>query len=136
MNAQARILLIEDDDAMRRMLSITLRQLGFTVVEAGDGQRGMVMQRDDPADLVLTDIIMPERDGIEALLDMRRRAPQVPVIAMSGGGRISAADHLLIAARLGAAATLQKPFTTEQLKDAIDKALADPRTPHGGASAS
>lgn len=108
---------------MRKMLSIMLTQRGHEVVEAGNGAEGLALQREQPADLVLTDIIMPERDGIEALMELRRRQPAVPVIAMSGGGRVSATDYLVMAQKLGASATLAKPFSQDELFAAITRSL-------------
>jgi CheY-like chemotaxis protein len=123
----ARILLIEDDETLRRMLAITLVQIGHDVLEARDGQEGLALQSSVNPDLVLTDIIMPERDGIEAILALRRRAPHIPVIAMSGGGRVDANDYLTTARHLGAVATLAKPFSTTDLTTAIDQALTSQR---------
>lgn len=123
----ARILLIEDDELVRRMLYLLLTRAGHEVVEAENGERGVALQLADPADLVLTDIIMPERDGIEALMDLRRRKLGVPVIAMSGGGRVSATDYLVAAGKLGAVATLTKPVDPKVLLETVDRALADAR---------
>ncbi len=119
----ARILLIEDDDAVRRMLLLTLQRQGHEVVQARDGNEGITLQKDDPADVVLTDVIMPERDGLEAIMEMRRRNRDVRIVAMSGGGRVCAADYLEIAHRMGVVATLRKPFSDAELSAAISAAL-------------
>jgi DNA-binding NtrC family response regulator len=121
----ARILLIEDEDGLRRMLRLALEQVGHTVTEAADGREAVRLHRVDPTDLVITDIQMPEKDGLEVLMDLRRESPDVKVIAMSGGGRlVSHAQALEMAVPLGAITTLTKPFRLEQLFEAVDKALA------------
>ncbi len=130
----ARVLLIDDDDALRRMLTLTLTRHGHEVVEAGDGEAGLALHRDHPVDVVVTDIIMPARDGIEAIIALQRPDWRVPVIAMSGGGNIGAADYLLVARKLGACATLQKPFAAEELLAAIAAAVERASRPGGPAA--
>ena len=85
----ARILLIDDDDSVRRALRLTLTEFGHTVIEARDGQEGLKLFPQANADLVITDIVMPEKDGIEVLIELRKKQPPVNIIAISGGGRLS-----------------------------------------------
>jgi DNA-binding NtrC family response regulator len=121
----ARILLIEDDDGLRVMLRRALEEQGHAVTEAREGREGLRLHRADPAELVITDIQMPDRDGLEVIMDLRRDAPGVKVIAMSGGGRaVSPTVALEMAIPLGATAALQKPFRLEALFEAVDRALA------------
>jgi CheY-like chemotaxis protein len=119
----ARILLIDDDDSFRTMLGLTLKHFGHAVVEAPNGKEGLKLLPQANADLVITDIVMPEKDGIEVILELRKKQPDLKIIAISGGARISAATHLQAAKYLGAAKILPKPFTNEALLAAISELL-------------
>ncbi len=119
----ARILLIDDDELLRKVLRMTLVHFGHTVSEASDGQEGLRLYDKEGADLLITDIIMPEKEGLEVLMSLRNRQPPVKMIAMSGGGRINATDYLALAKRLGADRVLAKPFSNEALLAAIDELL-------------
>jgi len=127
----ARILLIDDDEAVRSMLSITLDHFGHTVVEARDGREGLQLF-DDSIDLVITDIIMPETEGTEVVMQLRKRKPGVKIIAMSGGGRQSASDYLHIAKLMGASAVLPKPFSASELTIMIDNLIGKTERPREG----
>jgi DNA-binding response OmpR family regulator len=120
----ARILLIDDDDSVRGMLLQTLTHFGHTVIEARNGKEGLELFRDAKADLVITDIVMPEKEGIEVLMELRKKHPPVKVIAISGGGRQSMANYLHIAKHLGAAKVLGKPFSNGVLMAAVNEVLA------------
>lgn len=120
----ARILLIDDDADMRGMLRETLAHFGHTVIEACDGKEGLDLFPRAAADLVITDIVMPEKEGIAVMLELRKKRPPVKIIAISGGGRGSAAHYLHIAKQLGAARILAKPFPNETLMAAVDEVLA------------
>jgi len=121
----ARILLIDDEEGLRSLLRRALEQRGHVVVEARDGREGLRLHRQDPAEVVITDIQMPDRDGLEVIMDLRREARGAKVIAMSGGGSVlSPVVALEMALPLGAFATLTKPFRLEELFDAVDRALA------------
>lgn len=125
----ARIIIIDDEDNFRSALSQTLAALGHFVVEAGDGDEGLALVRNGGIDLVMTDIVMPNKEGLEVLMEMRRDYPHVKVIAMSGGGRQHQADNYLHLARLmGALRVLEKPFELATLLEAIDAALSAPRS--------
>ncbi len=120
----ARILLIDDDPTVRTVLRLTLILSGHSVTEAPNGRDGLAaLDRGDSHDLVITDIIMPDFDGLELLLELRRRASQVKIIAMSGGSRASATDYLHMARLLGAQRVLAKPFTRELLLLTISEVL-------------
>ena len=126
------ILLIDDDDLFREMLSATLTQMGHTVTEARDGQEGMAKYARSVPDLVITDLIMPEKEGLETIMDLRRKNPGVKIIAMSGGGRVTGADYLQVAKAMGAARVFAKPFFREDLAVAIDEVLGLPGKPTPG----
>ena len=119
-----RILLIEDDAQVRGVLSSVLARSGHDVTTAVNGAVGLRLWREQGADLVLTDIQMPETDGIEVILQLRTYAPRLPVIAMSGGDRSGDLDLLGDAGLLGAVALLKKPFSADALSRAIAAAVA------------
>lgn len=120
----SRILLIDDDDALRKMLRLTLTGMGHSVVEARNGREGVALDATQQPDLVLTDIIMPDKEGIETILEIRRQHPETRIIAMSGGGRVNARDYLVMARRFGARYVLEKPFSNGEMALAIESALA------------
>lgn len=117
----ARILVIEDDVDMRTSLEKALQSAGHQAVLASDGQEGMKLFRSAPADVVITDLFMPNQDGIETMMNLRREFPEARIVAISGN--ISAAAMLSVAKRLGAVVVLEKPFDIEALLAAVDKAL-------------
>jgi CheY-like chemotaxis protein len=113
----ARILLIDDDDSVRTMLRLTLVHFGHTVIEARNGKEGLELFQHANADLLITDIVMPEKEGLEVLMELRKKHPPVTSIAISGG------DYLHMAKLMGAAKVLAKPFSTNLLIEAIDELL-------------
>jgi len=120
-----RILLIEDDPKIRRMLRKMLERGGYEVKEASDGVEGLQMFRKEPADLVITDIIMPRKEGLETILDLRREFPEVKIIAISGGGRLSPEPYLEVAEGFGAIRVFSKPFDLEKFQEAISELLEE-----------
>jgi DNA-binding NtrC family response regulator len=120
----ATILVIDDDALVRRTISRMLRCWGYEVIVAEDGREGVeLFHRAAPA-LVITDIIMPDKDGIETIREICAVRPDVKIIAMSGGGRIGNLDFLNIAAKLGAAEIISKPFNPMHLRDCVERCLA------------
>ena len=122
----ARILVIEDDDALRSVLRWALQRVGHVVFEAGDGRLGVEQVVRQELDLVITDILMPEQEGIETIQQIRRVRPTIPVIAMSGvasEGEFSVLQDELL---MGASMTLAKPFDLSALVDAVDRLLKEP----------
>lgn len=117
--ATLNILLIDDDDRVRRTVTLMLKELGHQVLEADSGITGLQRFKETSPDLVITDIIMPDMEGVETIVELRRLQPEVRIIAMSGGGRIKNTDFLKLASSAGAAATLSKPFDDEDLEKAI-----------------
>jgi YesN/AraC family two-component response regulator len=119
-----RILIIDDDFHVRDMLERLLRRAGYDSQLAENGVEALKMHRENPVDLVITDIIMPEKEGIEIISEFRRDYPSVKLIAISGGGRIGPANYLKMAKLLGAERTFAKPVDTSQLLSAIEELLA------------
>lgn len=115
-----RILLVEDDPQVRSMMSETLTQEGYAVDEAINGKEAVAHFRETPADLVITDIIMPEQDGVETIHTLRREFPDVNIIAISGGSANIRGEYLLGTANaLGAVKTFNKPVDMAELLNTI-----------------
>ena len=120
-----RILLIEDDENIRRMLLMSLESYGYLVTEAGDGKEGLASYKASPADLVITDLVMPEKEGLETIRELRKTNPRVKIIAMSGGSRSNAGENLKMAKLFGAAALVSKPFEVSKLAQTIAELLGE-----------
>ncbi len=120
-----RILIIDDDDQFREMLYYMLQRAGFDVEEAADGDKGISLQQKHPFDLVITDIIMPNKEGIGTIIELRKDYPNLKIIAISGGGRVVPNEYLDYAKKLGAHLTLSKPFERKELIDAINGLLTE-----------
>ena len=104
----ATILIIEDDDSVRALLRTTLTNAGYTVLEADNGRQGIRVFRKAPTDLVITDLYMPDRDGLDVIEALRRSHRRVPIVAISGAS--GTMGYFPLAQSLGAVAVLQKPF--------------------------
>lgn len=115
----SRILVVDDDETLRQVLAASLVSLGHEVVEAGNGRVAMQLCATRLPDVVLTDILMPEQEGLETISRLRRLYPTVKIIGMSGGGRASGLDYLKMAKHMGAGAVLAKPFDVEALAAAL-----------------
>jgi CheY-like chemotaxis protein len=117
----AQILVIDDDVMLQRVLKEILLFLGHEVRQAFDGKEGVRLCRESPPDLVLTDILMPEQDGLQTIRELRRFCPEVKIIAMSGGSRFwPQLDPLLCATQFGARQVLHKPFAHNELRAALN----------------
>ena len=121
-----RILIIDDDFLVRDMLERLVRKACYDVETAENGFHAMRLHRENPVDLVITDIIMPEKEGLETITELRSLFPSVKIIAISGGGRIGPANYLKMAKMLGADRTFSKPFNPSELIAAVDELLAQP----------
>jgi CheY-like chemotaxis protein len=120
----ARILVIDDNTPFRELLALVLLRAGYEVADAADGLEGVRMFRQKPADLVIMDIFMPEKEGMEAIQELRRDFPEVKIIAITGGGAgISGGQILQMAREFGAIDGMQKPFDIEKFLEAVEKAL-------------
>lgn len=114
-----RVLVIEDDPQMRRVLKQIIEDKGHDVVVASNGKEGIKRYRANPFDLVVTDIIMPEKEGLETIIELKRDFPDVKIIAISGGGKIDAETYLNMAKDFGVAYTFAKPVEREELLNAV-----------------
>jgi CheY-like chemotaxis protein len=118
------ILVIDDDEQFRTMLLYMLSQDNYQVSHACDGEEGLRLVRQLKPDLIITDILMPQRDGIEMMMTLKEIGNEIPIIAISGGRRaITAALNLQSAEMMGVNAILSKPFTRADLRLAINTAL-------------
>lgn len=122
----ARILIIDDQPAVRTVVRKVLERHEHEVVEEGHGQTALDRLSGEPADVVITDVFMPEMDGIDFLLQVRDTCPGARVIVMSGGGLLAKNEVLADADALGADATLAKPFSAQDLVDTVGRVLAMP----------
>ncbi len=119
----ARILVIDDDPVVRDMLVEMLQREGYDVESAEDGRAGMRRFREQPSALVITDVVMPEQEGLETLMQLRQSGRPVKVMAISGGGRVGPDAYLNSARTLGADAILAKPFGRQELLEKVSALL-------------
>lgn len=119
----ARILVIDDDAEIRLMLSTMLEHKGYEVMDAINGKEGVRLYREDPVDLIITDIMMPEKDGFDTIKELKRDFPDVMIIAISGGGRVGQEVYLHTARMLGVRHTFAKPVEREELLAAVRELL-------------
>ena len=121
----AHVLVIDDDADVRWIIRRAVQSDGHTVTEAANGAEGLRRFTEQAADLVITDILMPEREGIETIIELRRGHPDLPILAISGGSEITDRDGLLVSADLlGATRVLPKPFALDQLRAMVHGLLA------------
>jgi DNA-binding response OmpR family regulator len=121
----AKILIIDDDVGMRRTASRILRRGGHKVVEAGDGVEGLCIFRTELPDIVVSDIVMPKKEGIETILELRRENPALLILAISGN-LTGSTNYLRFAEKLGANGTLAKPFRAADLLREINNLMRRP----------
>jgi CheY-like chemotaxis protein len=119
----ASILLVDDDDDFRTMLSEVLERAGHKIAQASDGQQAIDLYSKHATDLVITDLVMPGREGIELIVDLKRLQPDVKIIAISGVGRSALPHFLRMATFLGAQRAVAKPFTVREILDAVTEVL-------------
>jgi len=120
----ARILVIDDDEATRRVLKLLLERAGYDVTDAADGAAGVRSYREQPADVVLTDILMPGKEGLETIRELKHDYPDVKIVAMSGGGHTGNMDFLILAERLGADRVLSKPIDRQELLQTMSELVS------------
>lgn len=123
-NSKLRILVIDDDELVRKTIVMTLQSAHYEVVEASDGVLGMKAANQTPFDLVITDILMPNKEGIETIRELRRQENGPKIIAISGGD-LRGGSFLEVAQKLGADRTLSKPFRPKELLVDVAKVLAE-----------
>ena len=119
----ARILIIDDNTSVLATYRIMLEREGYEVVIADDGNEGIRTFSEKPTDLVITDIIMPEKEGLETIMELRRNFPDVKIIAISGGAFLEPKDYLELAKQFGAMRTLTKPIEQEELLETVQECL-------------
>lgn len=119
----AKILVVDDDDQVRLMMRQVLERDGYTVATAADGKEAIKLFKIEAFDLVITDIIMPEKEGIETITELRRDYPELKIIAISGGGRHRPEGYLELAKGLGATMTMVKPFERSEILAAVKNVL-------------
>lgn len=118
-----RILVVDDDASIRRTLNILLTKAGYEVIQASDGFEAVRLWRDRGGDLVITDLHMPQKDGIETIIELLSHSPGIRIIAMSGGGQTKRLDLLGNMALLGSVLTIEKPFTLAEMMAVVGRAL-------------
>ena len=123
------ILIVEDDNDLRDMLKTALIRSNFTVFEAGNGKDAIVHFKPGVTDVVITDLIMPEEDGLKVIMKIREIKPDIKVVAISGGGKAGPANYLDMAKALGADSVFYKPFSLNDLVGEIKNLLG---TEHSG----
>lgn len=115
MSRASRILVIDDEEMIRDIVMSVLAHAGYEVFCAGNGNEGLEILKTQDVDLVVTDILMPEKEGIETIVEIRKSRPKIRIVAVSGGGRANNLHPLQIAGKIGADKTLPKPFEPDEL---------------------
>ncbi len=123
-NNMAKILVVDDDPQIIKMLVKLLEKEGHSVVTATDGVQGKDVWRKQSPDLLVTDIVMPEKEGLDLILELQQEFPKIKVIAISGGDSIEPDYYLELAQIIGAYRTLTKPFTPSELLSAVNQVLS------------
>ena len=121
--SKQRVLIVEDDPSVLRTLVIALSKAGYAVLEAPDGHEAMRLWRSQGADLVITDLHMPYKNGLEIIMELRAMSPSTPVLAITDGGRTDQRDLLGDAKLLGAVRTIPKPFRLSDILAAVDEEI-------------
>lgn len=122
-------MVIDDDEVVRMTLTLLLEKAGHEVVAADDGRKGMALFKMNPADVVLTDIYMPNQEGLATIMALRRAYPGVKVVAISGGGAHAGLDVLPVAEALGADRALRKPVSPKELAAVIKELIEELTAP-------
>jgi DNA-binding response OmpR family regulator len=120
---QRRILVIDDEATIRQTLDIALTKAGYEVLQAGDGEEATRVLGDSGADLLIVDIHLPKKSGLEVIMEVRANSPSTPVIAMTDGGRSRNFNPLTYSELLGAVRTIAKPFTLEEMLAMVKQEL-------------
>jgi CheY-like chemotaxis protein len=117
------ILIVEDDSDLRTMLKVSLNRRRFTVLEAENGKEAIAHFKPSVTDVIITDLIMPEEDGLKVIMRMRELKPSIKIIAISGGGKAGPGSYLNLAKALGADAVYSKPFSVNEMITKIEELL-------------
>jgi CheY-like chemotaxis protein len=117
------VLIVEDDKELREMLKMSLLRRNYTVLEAENGKAAITHFKPLLTDIVITDLIMPEEDGLKVVIKLRELKPSIKIIAISGGGKVGPGSYLNLAKALGADAIYSKPFSISELIEKIEQLL-------------
>lgn len=117
-----KVLIIDDDEILNEMIAVLLQSHSFETISAFNGKEGVDALRNEGIDLVITDIIMPDKEGLQTIREIKSISPQTPIVAISGGGKNNA-DYLSMAGLMGADRTFRKPFDHEEFLTAINELL-------------
>ncbi|UCG28219.1 MAG: response regulator [Bacteroidales bacterium] len=120
-----RILIIDDEVHILLMLKKMLEKAGYEVDLARNGQEGIDLYNKSPVDLIITDIVMPEKEGLETIVDIKSKHPEIKIIAISGGGRMDPREYLEPAKHFGASKILKKPFNQKEIVSAVKELIGD-----------
>jgi DNA-binding response OmpR family regulator len=120
----SRILVVDDNTSMREAVCAMLQQVGYETIGAENGRNAAQIHRSEPVDIIITDLFMPDTDGLEIIYQFRREFPDVKIIAVSGGGTRGLVELLTVAKKMGAQRALTKPFTWEELLAAVKELLS------------
>lgn len=121
----AKVLIVDDEQVIRAMLREFLEDDSHEVMEAENGEQACALYRKSPADLVITDIVMPEKNGIDMIMDLKKDYPDINIVAISGGGGITGRyDYLPIASMVGASNILSKPFSLTEMRKVMSGLLS------------
>ncbi|MBF0544172.1 MAG: response regulator [Candidatus Riflebacteria bacterium] len=120
----AKILIIDDESEVREMVSMMVESAGHSAVCSPNGKNALEIFKTQSFDLIITDILMPEKEGVETIIELKDLKPRIKIIAISGGGSFGADTTLNLATLMGANKTLAKPFVKKELLDAISELLA------------
>jgi DNA-binding response OmpR family regulator len=124
MGSGKRILVVDDNADLRNTIQALLQADGFDVAVAGNGQAAIDLHQSRPADVVITDLFMPDKDGIETIVELRKLSPQLKIVAISGWTSTQGSDYLQVAREIGATVTLQKPFDPQELSRVVRQLAA------------
>lgn len=119
----AKILVIDDDDIIRALIRKMLERAGHAVVDTANGRQALEMYRQEAVELIITDLFMPDKEGMEVIRELREENAAAKIIAISGGSSLDSMDYLEIARLIGASKTLTKPFGWKQLLTTVDEVL-------------
>jgi CheY-like chemotaxis protein len=120
---QKNILVIDDEDQIRSVIKKMLEAEGYLVTVTADGNAGLDFLRNNSVDLLITDIVMPDKEGIEIIRELKKNSPDLGIIAISGGGSMGPEEYLFLAKKFGVNKTLAKPFRREDLLSAVKDVL-------------
>lgn len=119
----ARIIVIDDEESIQILLRKILERAGHSIEVASNGKIGLEIQQKNPADIIITDLFMPEKEGLETIMELHRDFPGVKIVAMSGGDRKGNMDFLGMTEKLGAHRTLKKPFSMNDVVEVVESLL-------------